>query len=319
MKGTISYAAFERKLRSPFVYGAHSVDSRCGFILRLQSQKGLCYSEASPLPSHSRETLSDVASSLQGGKAGTSPSLRFALESLGAECGKEFPVRSNALLTWSGFEHALWELDRFRKLGYSHCKLKLGSQTQEEVANLIDENSSFLFRLDANRSLSPSALGSLLQLLDQRSLLDRIDYIEEPFEGIWVDKNFKEAPVAFAADESITSCDVINTLLAKANPPRVFVLKPTVHGGADTIASLMDFLKSKNARSVITSAIETEVGRRCLISLLSKYPHEVAGLSTGYLFQENYLNDQASWLELPAISPGEQAWLDSLDWKESQW
>lgn len=319
MKGSISYAPYERKLRFPFRYGQRSVDSRHGYILRRNLDGKPRYAEAAPLPGHSKETFEDVARCLERGKDAAPPSIRFALESLEAVGGKAFPIRSNALLQGKNEEDASAELSRFRKLGYSHCKVKLGTLSIPELTNLIDTHSTFIFRLDANQTLSPSSLDALIQNLDQRSLLDRIDYLEEPFEDIWNDSAFRNAPLAFAADESVQDGAAAGSLLNSLNPPRVMILKPSVHGSLESLSSLLDLLKVKKTRAVITSAIETEVGRRAILTFLSRQPQEVAGLSTGFLFQDSFLEDRPSWLAVPDIAPAEQAWLDSLAWRESKW
>ncbi len=255
MKSTISFARFERKLSQPFRYGTRAVESRAGFILRKESTGGFRYSEASPLPGHSRESLEEVARALETGSREL-PSLCFALDALEMHNIAEFfPVRSNALVP-VGCD-ADEALSRFRRLGYTHCKLKLAAESPEQIANLIDAHSGLLYRLDANRTLSPSILDELISLLDRRSLLDRIDYIEEPFEGIWKSSIFRNAPVAFAADESAGNSAEIKTLLGAENAPRVMVLKPTVQGSLVELSAMEDLLTAKKVRAVFTSSLET--------------------------------------------------------------
>jgi len=316
--GAISYAPFERELRATFRYGSKTVDTRRGFILRRLNTGKAHYAEASPLPGHSLETLEEVALALELGKLKSSPSLCFAMEALDYE-GGNLPVRSNALLQAGTLEEARAELLGFLKQGYTHCKIKLGVLSVSEIADLMDANSDFLFRLDANRTLNPRSLDALIKQLDHRRLLDRIDYLEEPFEEIWQSADFSNAPLAFAADESAPTGERAVDLLSAKNPPKVVILKPTVQGSLTALSSLLDVLAEKKIRTVITSAIETEVGRRAILAFLSRHAREVAGISTGFLFKQNYLEDRASWASVPPISSAEQAWLDSLRWQESKW
>jgi len=315
----ISFAPYVRKLKISFAYGSRKLEERRGFLLRKKSVRGFCYSEAAPLPGHSQETLDQVEKALRKHTGAPPPSLRFALECLEMENGPHFPVRSNALLQWRSYPEASADLKLFREQGYTHCKIKIAASILEEIGELIEANPNFLFRLDANQSLTPNELQRFLRIIEKRRIASKIDYLEEPFAEIWHSKAFANTPIKYAADESAHSLQASTELLDSLNPPGVFIVKPAVQGGLEDLSILLDRIRMRSARAVVTSTLETEVGRRAILSFVSQRKHEVAGLSTGFLFQEKYLDDCPSWPALPTISFEEQAWLDSLSWEESAW
>ncbi len=309
----------------PFLYGTQSVTERRGFLLKKSFPGGALFAEASPLLGHSADTLAQVEDSLASSTAhsllndcvGLPPSLRFAVESFSflATPGK-YPVRSNALLRWEGREETRARLQTLIAGGYTHCKLKLSAENWEEQIRLLADFPQTKFRLDANRALSPATVEKIITHLLRASLTSRVDYFEEPFAGIWSEKSFSQSPVPFAADESVLRAENISPLLESPNSPAVFVIKPTVMGGLSSLSELAKALRNAGKRCVFTSALETEPARRALIAFLSTQPAEVAGLSTGFIFAENFLADQSTYPEAPVISPEERAHLDALSWKD---
>lgn len=310
----ISFAPFSRPFAQAFRYGERQVAARKGFLLR-KLQNGLpVYAEASPLPGHSRESLEEVERALKNGLRGQlPPSLRFALDSFSVLAGSH-PVRSNALLPADG--DARTQLEAFRAKGYTHVKLKLFADRWREQLEVLKEFPALYFRLDANLAFTPSALLELVSFLEKNSsLLERIDYLEEPYRGFWQSEEFQNAPLAFASDESGASPEAIRQLLEAPQAPSVFIIKPSVLGGLASIEPLVAHLKSAGKRAVFTSALETEIGRRALLAYLSGSAQEVAGLSTGFLFQENFLPDQACWEKTPSIGEQERQALAALPWE----
>ena len=320
----LAYAPFERPLVAPFRYGNKSLSVRRGFVLR---KNNALYSEASPLPGHSMDDFAEVgrilstrsAAELQDPESRPSlpPSLRFALEGFTAqESPGIFPVRTNALLRNTTVEDARAQLGAMGRAGYRVCKCKLAADNWESIVDLVDEFSPFRFRLDTNLAFDPPRLESLLTALETRSLLARVEYIEEPFPGIWDMAAFHGSPVPLAADESAANPGLALRLLARVNPPSVFVVKPTVAGGLLSLEGFLRDLKAAGKKFVFTSAIESEAGRRSLLAFLSRQPRDVSGISTGYLFRENFLEDRAEWTAVPPVGAAEQKYLATLPWKE---
>jgi O-succinylbenzoate synthase len=320
----ISYAPFERALAQPFHYGDRILSTRCGILL----QKNGIYSEATPLPGHSSDNLPEVLhilstrpcgeilDAVESEQSGIPPSLRFALEGLKIqEKPGSHTVRSNALLPWTHLDDAKAKLGQFRRDEYKVCKLKINPRNWKEQLPLIEENPDFLFRLDANCSFSAGDLGALVKELETKKLLSQVEYLEEPFDEIWTLESFKNCPISFAADESAANPFVALSLLEEKNPPSVFIVKPTVSGGLFSLQKFLNDIRASGRKFVVTSALEGEAGRRNIIAFLSHESSEVAGLSTGCLFQESFLNDSSVWSGVPPISAMERGFMASLTWR----
>jgi O-succinylbenzoate synthase len=283
------------------------------------------YAEASPLPGHSSDSLETVIEAMDNLSAPSHagrlpPALRFALDSfsLALRPAEHFnPVGSNALLAWQGMKATSESLARAAHAGYSVFKLKLYPENARELPEFLREqrHPGRKFRLDANRSLNQDEAADFLAQIARLGLTDAVDYIEEPYSGFW------DAPVPasvpIAADESLDSAESIFRLLDSPHSPAAFVLKPTVLGSLTELGEIMTELRSAGKRAVVTSTFESEVGRRSLIQFLAGQTNEEThGISTGFLFRENFLPDQAEFASLPAPAPAESAWLSSLVWRE---
>lgn len=310
MKSKIFFAPFERKLREPFRYGQSALVSRRGFLISMGAPGEGLIAEASPLPGHSSDSFEQVETALLRGGAPT-PALEFALSCLENSVTGPHEVRSNCLVPFASAASAERALEDFLQRGFTHCKLKLNPENALQVPQLIRSFPRARYRLDANQSLSPDLLSALLKELEAFGLLSSIDYIEEPYSGFW-NERFPHPGVSFAADESAALA-----LLSPHNPPSVLILKPTVQGSLEKLPPLMLALEDRGIRTVLTSALEAEPARRALQRFLSCRPHEVAGLSTGFLFSESYMPDRPALPEVTGPSEAEQAWVRSLRWREA--
>jgi hypothetical protein len=119
-----------------------------------------------------------------------------------------------------------------------------------------------------------------------------------------------------AADECAADPRFWRALLP--SPASVFVLKPTIGGGLASLAEKARMLEEAGKKVVYTSTFEAEPGRRALVAfLLSLASPNVAGIATGFLFEESFMEDRPLWEKIPAISPRELTWLENLPWKKS--
>jgi O-succinylbenzoate synthase len=325
VSGPLLFAPFERPLLAPFHYGTSSVSERRGFVLK----RGNLISEASPLPGHSIDTYEQVERSLErmpsaelfeaaaGGRGELPPSLRFALEGLAAQKNPGTnPVRSNALLRWRPLDDMATQLGQLERAGYRTVKVKVPARGWEKLLDLIDACPQFSYRLDANLNFTAAKLEELTAALARRSLLAKVEYLEEPFANVWDAEAFRGWPLALAADESAPGAQAALRLFDKVNPPSVFIVKPTVAGGLFSLDPFLATIKAAKKKAVFTSTLEGEAGRRSIIAYLSREPHEASGLSTGHLFLANFLGDQAEWRDVPAPSAAENGYLDGLPWRE---
>lgn len=325
MSAVLTYAPFERPLLTPFRYGDKSISTRRGFVL----QRASLVSEASPLPGHSLDTFEQVGTALErypgaellefaaGGHGEIPASLRFALEGLVAQKNPGTnPVRSNALLRWKPLKDMQTQLGQLERAGYRHVKVKLPARKWEPLLELIESHPAFLFRLDANLTLSAPVLEKIVTALAARSLLERVEYLEEPFPNVWDLESFRGSPLALAADESAPGAEAALRLFDRKNAPSVFIVKPTVAGGLFSLSGFLSTLKAAKKKAVFTSSLEAEPGRRSIISYLSRSPQGVSGLSTGHLYLANFLGDQAEWGKVPEPSAAEKSYLETLPWRE---
>jgi o-succinylbenzoate synthase len=330
----VSYAPFERALALPFLYGNQEIKTRSGICLRFEGEGGTFFSEASPLPGHSRENTAEVLAALL--KLNSEycsaivtddddpadffpPSLTFALESLRAlrACKNKggLAVRSNALVPSGGMDAMLERIWALKAEGFSTVKLKVLEGKTNDMLSLLAaiEGKGIQVRLDANRALSEGSLKSFFAGLEKFSPA-LIDYLEEPFAH-WRHPLLERSPVALAADECAADPRFWPAILNQKTGPSVFVLKPTVSGGLYSLTEKALTLKEAGKRVVYTSALEAEPGRRALIAYLSSAElTATAGLATGFLFRENYLPDRPSWETVPDPSAAELSWLNDLPW-----
>lgn len=329
-----SYAQFERPFTRPFRFGETSLHSRRGILIRRTDDHGSICTEASPLPGYSSDRLEEVAQALQylstpeieemavrgALNRDLPPALSFALEGVGAQlaAGTRFRrISSNAFLSWAGAEETRRDfLARYQE-GYRVFKVKAVEEWIAELPSFLRSlpEGQWKFRFDGNRSLSPAALANFFREMDRTQLLGRVDYFEEPLAN-WSHALVRESPVALAADETIASAADALRLLESPWSPQVFVLKPTVLGALGSLVPLVRQLERAGRRVVFTTTIESEAGRRALLSFLGAQDcNEVHGLSTGYLLQNNFLPDAPFYDHLPETSPEEMRFRQGLDWR----
>ncbi|RYZ99629.1 MAG: hypothetical protein EOP11_19240 [Proteobacteria bacterium] len=316
MMENLKFAHYRRDLNEGFAYGDKVLTFREGIVLRAEFAGKVVYAEASPLPGHSLETIEEVERALlkfnpKADPAGLPASLRLGLAGLAAIAAAapfRQPLFSNALLSWHGIEATRAAFVQAKRRGYSHFKLKLLSSRLEDQLRFLQEASDTesIFRLDANASLRPAEASRLFAAL-KTFRADFIEYVEEPLvKSDWDHDVLDQSPVALAADESAADPATWKAEYA----PAIAIVKPTVQGTLDG---------PSGRRVVYTSTHEAEPGRRALIALLgARGIAEPAGISTGYLFRENFLPDQARWVALPPVQGNEQSWLDSLTWKDAK-
>jgi o-succinylbenzoate synthase len=326
----VFFARYSRSLKAPFRYGEKSLSVREGLCLRLEAPGGTLYAEASPLPGSSREKIEQIEEILRIASgyslyeavmddapvaADLPPALRFALEGFGAQSGPlKGKAASNALVAWEGPGKTREAILTKQAEGFHTVKLKVFNESVDAQLELIASLPGLRFRLDANRSLTEEALSRLFSGLEKIGP-EKVEYLEEPLSH-WRKPILARSPVPLAADECAADPRFWRALLP--SPASVFVLKPTIAGGLSSLAKKARLLEEAGKRVVYTSSFEAEPGRRALIAfLLSLDSPSLAGIATGFLFEDSFLEDRPHWEEAPTISPREHAWLENLPWKES--
>jgi L-alanine-DL-glutamate epimerase-like enolase superfamily enzyme len=117
-----------------------------------------------------------------------------------------------------------------------------------------------------------------------------IDYIEQPLPA----NNLEDleeltyhTEISIAVDESLTDFVSAEKIIDE-QAAQVFVIKPMVSGGFIECEKIIHLAQAENIRTVITSSLETSIGREaCLHLVLSNEITEVCGLATGCLLGED--------------------------------
>lgn len=229
--------------------------------LLLESLQGK-WSEVSPLPGRSEETLQDALDQLQALQNGWSgpllPSVAFGIYSLtappilSAPCAPLFTGTPKEVLKMAA-----------EMQGFKTAKLKVGPWKVDQALDIIQHLSNrFRLRIDFNSAWKKTDIDWLCSRLAP----DQIEFLEDPG---YATGNF---PVASDA-ETLSSC--------------IQVWKPMVRG-----------LPQNGQSLILSSALESSIGLQSIASLITSHniPHHIVGLGT-ILYTENDLVRNSAWLK----------------------
>ena len=287
---------------------------REGIWLKLQSEKFTGVGEAAPLSGFNRETLKEVHYALEGFHQAidgedldreelfllleihsqNTPSVRFALETaiydiLAKE--EELPLakflNTNAVseIAVNGMAGVHHPGD-----GFTVMKVKVGFRNLfDEIENMEYLTQSFgkdiQFRLDANGAFD---LPKAIRFCKEMEKFN-IDYIEQPLpadnlEDLAELTYHTEIPIA--VDESLTDFQSAEKIIEE-QAAHVFVIKPMVSGGFTECKKIINLARTENIRVVITSSLETSIGKTASLHLaLTNEITEACGLATGEVLNE---------------------------------
>jgi L-alanine-DL-glutamate epimerase-like enolase superfamily enzyme len=117
-----------------------------------------------------------------------------------------------------------------------------------------------------------------------------IDYIEQPLpaeELVDLAELSYHTEIPIAVDESLTDYSSAEKIIEN-QATDVFVIKPMVSGGFTESKKIINLAKEENIRIVITSSLETNIGRMaCLHLAAANKITDACGLSTGVLLNED--------------------------------
>lgn len=206
--------------------------------------------------------------------------------------------------------------------GAPTIKLKLGlgewSAEVAAVCALLREFGGVRWRLDVNEGWpAHTAVARLRELADR--LGDRvgaIEYVEQPVPAADAKSLAlmqRETPFLIAADESLLDSAAREMLLESANPPSVFVLKPSALGGPFTTVSIALQAIERGISCVVTTLAESAVGRAMAVhvaaavdglALRAGLPARAHGLDTGHLLATDIETDppitvDRGWITVP--------------------
>ncbi|HVZ63428.1 MAG TPA: o-succinylbenzoate synthase [Lacunisphaera sp.] len=339
MDFTFQYRRYRRPLRAP-LRTAHGLwTEREGIIVRLADDAGLVgFGEMAPIPWFGTETLAEAGEICR--KLGDRPApeeldavpgrfgcVRFALAQARSGAnqlsdakppGRRLPV---AALLPAGREVRA-SLRAKLEAGFLAFKWKVGVAAMDEELGLLDELLTDLpaharLRLDANGAWTRRQAARWLERCADRP----VEFVEQPVSPSDPDALLGLAadyPVTLALDESVVRLDQ-----ARAWQERgwngVFVVKPALAG---PLSELVAWIQSTKADVVISSAIETALGRAAILRtvLTGGITTRALGFGTGPVFGDSVWDgpELGPIVDAAAIAPnaGEALW-SGLDREET--
>ena len=260
---------FRIPFKNPTLLKGQIYSDRQGVLLERNGQ----WSEASPLPGFSPETIDEVIAGLRG-KQKPPASLRFALSALEEPFIASLSVPYNFLLLSAAEKVA----ERVTECRLSNCqavKIKVGQGSLEADIELVKKVRQALpadteLRLDANQAWDFEEAVSFMESLED---LD-FQYIEEPLrDPLRLEELYRLTGVQYALDESLVAA---NDLAPWPNAA-AFICKPTLLGGRRAVEEL-----ARSGKPIVFSAaFESGVGIMRIMQLAAEFsPTIPAGLDT---------------------------------------
>ncbi len=303
---------FSKKFRT----SKNEYNLREGIWIQIYSNKFVGLGETAPLFGFSSESLKEVHYALEGFRqsvygldfdpdelfelieihSDTLPSLKFGLETA---LNDILSKQNNIPLAKYLNINASNEIDvngisgvHNPNSGFKIIKVKVGFRNLfDEIENIENLSQVFgdrvSFRLDCNGAYD---LSQSIRFCKQMEPYN-IDYIEQPMppselEDLAELRYHTKIPIAL--DESLFDLGSAEKIIEN-QAADVFIIKPMISGGYTESAKIIELAKNEKIRSVITSTLETFVGRMsCLHLALANEISEVCGLATGDLLEENY-------------------------------
>jgi len=270
---------FRIPLVSPLKLKGQTYNEREGVLLERDGQ----WSEASPLPGFSVESIDDVIAALQG-KQEAPPSLKFALAALEDSFSAPVEVPWNFLLLGER-EQVLASVEECLASDCRAVKLKVGSRELHVAISLVREVRELLpddmkLRLDANQAWTLLEATSFCKAMSDIEL----EYIEEPLkDSSQLEELHARTGVRYALDETL----VQNNCLDAWPNAAALICKPTILGGSEAVQRLV----ATGKPIVFSAAFESGVGIARIAQLAAEFSPQVpAGLDTLDWLTDNLLH-----------------------------
>lgn len=322
-------SSYTLKLKQPFSTSKGAITERRGFIIKLFSEKGnKGYGDCCPLPEFGSESYEQVEQMLQDFQLkiiidlddiersilktveplNSYPTLKHAFEqALLNLISREQNISLNEILNASSKkiinvngvipllkpnESALTAVKLVDK-GYKTLKMKVGKNNFEEDFDCIKSvrdavGDKIKIRLDANGIWDFSNAVEYLKKLEH--LL--IEFVEQPVNEIKDYLNLsKHTSIPLAADESIRNLQNVYDFVSQ-KAVSVLILKPMMLGGIIPTLKAIEFVEENNIKSVITTSLDSVIGRSFAVLAASFVKDEIAhGLGTAELLENDLFSD----------------------------
>jgi o-succinylbenzoate synthase len=324
MSGGVELEPFSLRLDRPLDTASGSIDSRQGYLVRVECGGEPGFGEASPLPGWT-ESLDECATALEAAREGAehhgydatldsldpreTPAARHGIalavadarsrsagEPLYRYLGGDRHVESvpvNATVGDGTVASTVDDAERAVGDGYDCLKLKVGARSlaadRERVGAVADACPDATLRADANGSWDRETARRAL-----RAFGDCVDYVEQPLsaEDLAGHAALRGGPVDVALDESLGTFDVDRILTAEAAD--VVVLKPMALGGVDLARSAALEARAAGLRPVVTTTIDAVYARTAALHVAASIaPGPACGLATADRLAEDLASDPA--------------------------
>jgi len=272
---------------------------REGFLVFAHEDGLVGHGDAAPLPELGTESLAECLAQLQG--AGfdalpAAPAARCAVEQalldlraqragvpLARLLDRTAPleVPASALLSAEDVPELAREAQRAAAEGFGTLKLKVGREDDYARVAVVRDAAGprVKLRLDANGAWDAEAAMRKLRELAPFG----IEMCEQPTPDL---RGLEGCPVVVAADEMLAA-DVDGAM----RRARVAVLKPVLLGGLTAALALARRAHARGLKVVVTSALESAVGRagaaHLAAAVLALGAQPAAGIATGRLLAED--------------------------------
>jgi O-succinylbenzoate synthase len=320
MKFLISTHFYTRRFINPLETGHGVWKVREGILIKLESEKGICFGEVAPIPFFHTETIDEARNFINslGGSIDmeklkipqTLPCTAFAFSSAIAQINQAKQAKADRVFPVAGLlpsgAASKVLLASKMALGFKTFKWKIGVHSFEEEAQIFDSligtcDSKIQFRLDANASMSEDTLDKWMQYTQKYR--SQIEFFEQPLpvgqeSQMEVFSAKYEMPIAL--DESLNGPDG-GQWLDQDNWSGLFVIKPSTQGSIDLIK---DCLSKLGTRCIFSSSFETSIGLANCLELASVIEGNsfALGFDTQSAFSDDYSVTQTSTSPSPLLS-----------------
>lgn len=238
------------------------------------------------------------------------PSIRFGVETLlkdwrnGSKqvifpesiSAEGFTVPINALIWMGSDDRMKQQIEKRLDEGYTSIKLKIGAidfESELALIKLIRDRFGALeveIRLDANGAFTFAEAKEKIKRLSEYG----VNYIEQPIKaGQWQEMAAlaEDSPVKIALDEELIGITDPPKMvrLIETIAPQGLIIKPALVGGFSSSDFWKDLIARKGGFSVVTSALESNIGLNAIAQYTACRPEKFAqGLGTGGLFTNNF-------------------------------
>ena len=278
--------AYQLPFKRAIQFKQYTLSYREGLILRLTDNVGTNhYSEISPLPGFSHETLAEVKQEMSALLSNSLShflmhksrfaSIQCSLDSLFFEHTKQHAVLDQAPLLQGDKKQII---KQYQALNRPNCiKLKVARGTVDNDISTFQElcqlNTNLKIRCDANQAWSEQQLALFFSSIN----VQQLDYIEEPTNKHNINVQLAERyQAAIALDETLQQPDFN---YQHHHAIKAFIIKPMIIGNRQKIEHLLSIASQQRMAVCFSSSFESIVGLQILQNMANHYRTKIPNIS----------------------------------------